>query len=353
MRKLLPILLLLTGCAMRAQQSFPGINITPNSGNAGKIQLRTSANVNSMFIQNRTIDGNSGVVTVSAAGTSVSNPAFTVVESGSSGYLARIYSGFGGWDFTSASLSSHSTGAWPGATSLLLINTGDVLTSGPHTFYESAGLTGDNIVLGVPAGAVTSSYRVNFPPSPPSSGQAWAFVGGTTYAWTSFLANPMTTGGDIIYGGASGTPTRLGAGTTGNCLITFGVGPSPSWGSCANDPAWTSYTPTVSSTSGSVSTSTLSAAYIQSGKTVKIRIHWTGQVSTISTGITFSTPANPLSGITQTIAASYTNGADFLGVGNGVFGGANFIGVQPTGVGGQFPATTAIQLDLGGVYESN
>jgi hypothetical protein len=30
---------------------------------------------------------------------------------------------------------------------------------------------------------------------------------------TTALINPMTTSGDIIYGGASGTPTRLAAGT--------------------------------------------------------------------------------------------------------------------------------------------
>jgi hypothetical protein len=36
------------------------------------------------------------------------------------------------------------------------------------------------------------------------------------------MTNPMTTSGDTIYGGASGTPTRLGIGSTGNILTVSG-----------------------------------------------------------------------------------------------------------------------------------
>ena len=44
---------------------------------------------------------------------------------------------------------------------------------------------------------------------------------------TGGMSNPMTSAGDIIYGGASGTPTRLAAGTSGYVLtIAAGV---PSW----------------------------------------------------------------------------------------------------------------------------
>jgi hypothetical protein len=45
----------------------------------------------------------------------------------------------------------------------------------------------------------------------------------------SGFANPMTTEGDIIYGGSSGTPTRLGAGTSGYVLSTQGTGAGPQW----------------------------------------------------------------------------------------------------------------------------
>jgi len=42
---------------------------------------------------------------------------------------------------------------------------------------------------------------------------------------SSGMTNPMTTAGDIIYGGASGTPTRLGVGSTGNVLTVSGGNP--------------------------------------------------------------------------------------------------------------------------------
>lgn len=43
----------------------------------------------------------------------------------------------------------------------------------------------------------------------------------------TLMANPMTTAGDVIYGGASGVPTRLAAGTTSQIFIG---GTTPSWG---------------------------------------------------------------------------------------------------------------------------
>jgi hypothetical protein len=50
------------------------------------------------------------------------------------------------------------------------------------------------------------------------------------------LSNPMTTQGDIIYGGASGAPTRLAAGTTGQVLQTNGSSAAPSWVAAGTDP---------------------------------------------------------------------------------------------------------------------
>lgn len=47
-------------------------------------------------------------------------------------------------------------------------------------------------------------------------------------AVTQFPANPMTTAGDLIYGGTSGTPERLGIGTSGQVLEV--VSGMPAWG---------------------------------------------------------------------------------------------------------------------------
>ncbi len=43
------------------------------------------------------------------------------------------------------------------------------------------------------------------------------------------MTNPMTTGGDVIYGGASGTPTRLANGTAGQVLTSAGGTSAPTW----------------------------------------------------------------------------------------------------------------------------
>jgi hypothetical protein len=43
------------------------------------------------------------------------------------------------------------------------------------------------------------------------------------------MTNPMTTAGDVIYGGTSGTPTRLAGGTSGYVLTSNGATSAPSW----------------------------------------------------------------------------------------------------------------------------
>lgn len=43
------------------------------------------------------------------------------------------------------------------------------------------------------------------------------------------LSNPMTTGGDLIYGGSSGTPTRLANGSSGQFLESQGTTLAPIW----------------------------------------------------------------------------------------------------------------------------
>ena len=45
----------------------------------------------------------------------------------------------------------------------------------------------------------------------------------------TLMTNPMTTGGDIIYGGASGVPTRLANGSAGQVLTSNGATLAPTW----------------------------------------------------------------------------------------------------------------------------
>lgn len=65
------------------------------------------------------------------------------------------------------------------------------------------------------------------------SGTALPLANGGTGATTKAAAfdalQPMTTGGDIIYGGASGTGTRLANGSSGNVLMSAGSTNAPTW----------------------------------------------------------------------------------------------------------------------------
>lgn len=61
-----------------------------------------------------------------------------------------------------------------------------------------------------------------------TDGQVLTISGGLP-TWGTTLTNPMTTTGDIIYGGSSGAPTRLAAGTSGFILQTLGNALAPVW----------------------------------------------------------------------------------------------------------------------------
>lgn len=63
--------------------------------------------------------------------------------------------------------------------------------------------------------------------------------GDQTWATPAGFANPMTTAGDIIYGGASGAPTRLAIGSTNRVLTV--ISGNPSWESPAAAPAELGY----------------------------------------------------------------------------------------------------------------
>jgi hypothetical protein len=74
-----------------------------------------------------------------------------------------------------------------------------------------------------PAGVVTSLVGVAGPGVPVggTTGQVLAKIDATNYntQWVApGMANPMTTAGDVIYGGVAGLPTRLGIGANGTFL---------------------------------------------------------------------------------------------------------------------------------------
>lgn len=85
--------------------------------------------------------------------------------------------------------------------------------------------------ISVKNGGATTAYNFNLPTTAGTSGFAMLSGGGGASAmtWASVLTNPMTTGGDLIYGGSSGTATRLANGTSGQVLQSAGGTAAPAW----------------------------------------------------------------------------------------------------------------------------
>lgn len=92
--------------------------------------------------------------------------------------------------------------------------------------------------------------------------------------------SPMTTGGDLIYGGASGTGTRLANGSSGQVLTSSGTTAAPTWTSAPNPllsitSQTTTYTALTTDDlilcSGSAFTVTLYTAVGNTGKVLRIK----------------------------------------------------------------------------------
>ena len=83
---------------------------------------------------------------------------------------------------------------------------------------------------------VATSLGVNFPSwlARGTAGQVLRVnSGGTDIGWETinFISNPMTSVGDLIYGGASGVPTRLARGTAGQVLTVNSTATDIGWAS--------------------------------------------------------------------------------------------------------------------------
>lgn len=126
--------------------------------------------------------------------------------------------------------------------------------------------------------AVINSIRLKeqaSAPDTPASGYFQVYVktdgklyykndAGTEVCITDKMTNPMTTAGDIIYGGASGAPTRLAAGTE-NYILKMGA-TNPAWAAAASSDVGTltDWTPTITQ-SGDVTKTITYAKYILIG----------------------------------------------------------------------------------------
>ena len=191
--------------------------------------------------------GSSFPITVSGTVTSGGIPYFNLTtQESSSGLLAAnspvLGGGAGGSPKTVAGISTDGVSvltlgvAGTSVGGLALHNA----TSGILTLAPPTGALG-TVTVTVPAATDTlvnlsgiqTLTNKSITASEINSGQL-AFAQGGTNASTATAAfnnlSPMTTLGDIIYGGTSGAGTRLAIGTAGQCLQP--IGGVPGWGSC-------------------------------------------------------------------------------------------------------------------------
>jgi hypothetical protein len=108
--------------------------------------------------------------------------------------------------------------------------TGDVVANGPGS-----------VTATIQAGAVTNSKIANstIDLTAKVTGALPLINGGTGIAAASANAafnalSPMTTGGDVIYGGAAGVGTRLANGSSGQVLTSSGGTSAPTWATPAS-----------------------------------------------------------------------------------------------------------------------
>jgi hypothetical protein len=121
-----------------------------------------------------------------------------------------------------------------------LNNTSPAAPSGAvNVRWQKGASTGTDAATGLPVYPVTANVpvmtgdsgsggAVGLVPAPPAGAAAAGKVLKADGTW-SVPPTPMTTEGDLIYGGVSGVPTRLPAGAAGQVLQANGPAVAPTW----------------------------------------------------------------------------------------------------------------------------
>lgn len=171
----------------------------------------------------------------------------------------------------------------------------------------------------------------------------------TTKAGAFDSLSPMTTGGDVIYGGASGTGTRLANGSAGQVLQSAGGTSAPTW---ANHPTASYASATFSSASSWTTTSTSFVDPTNAGGNALTSIYASGITLTAAgsnvCGITFTPASSSAVYLVMATVGLYNNtGSDstYVQMTDGTTAFAVSFGISnPTAVTGFYPTT------LQGVY---
>jgi hypothetical protein len=179
---------------------------------------------------------NDGYLKTTSAGTALEYVSeadlINTISTGSQAFIASraLVSDSNGLATQSATTSTE-IGYVSGVTSAIQtqLNAKQDTITGAASTVVSSNLTANRAVISGAAGKLTTTIVTH---------TEIDYLSGVTSAIQTQLGtkvtNPMTTGGDIIYGGASGAPTRLANGTAGQVLQSNGTTLAPSWVSIPN-----------------------------------------------------------------------------------------------------------------------
>lgn len=185
----------------------------------------TLGNLTDVGTDGITVTGGTGAVV--GSGTSLSQH---VADSTHNGYLSSTdWSTFNGKQASGnyiTALTGDVTASGPGsvAATLATVNS-NVGSFGSATQVGTFTVNGKGLITAAANTAIAIPFSQVSGTVPLNQGG----TGQTTKAPAFDALSPMTTGGDLIYGGASGTGTRLANGSSGQFLKSNGTTTAPSW----------------------------------------------------------------------------------------------------------------------------
>ncbi len=208
------------------------------------------------LITNNDIDSSANISLAKLAGGTIrrviitsSGPGLSQAPAGTAGQLFRSFGVASDPTWSTAIYANTYTSGtmlWADASNSVAGNANITATSGGALTAVAALRSNASLILEEPdagtntvtmaASNTTGTYALTLPVDDGTPNQVLATDGSGLLSWANALTNPMSVAGDIIYGGASGTPTRLAGGSAGQNL-KYGGATTPLWVTAAPDSA--------------------------------------------------------------------------------------------------------------------
>ena len=196
-----------------------------NGSSAAGGHIISALTANAGTLTNNT-SGNAATATTATNATNATNIGTTASSSNASYYPVFVGASSSGNQAAqvNSGLSYNPSTGTLAATSFSGSFSGNATTATSATNFTGS-LSGD--VTGTQS--ATTVVKINGNTVPANAAGALTNNGTGTLSWSPAFTNPMTSPGDLLYGGTSGNPTRLAATATANQVLLSGANAAPSW----------------------------------------------------------------------------------------------------------------------------